>query len=119
MTFLPKAVFGLLVAAGLATAGVAANAQPAQAAVFVAGGVGISFGGGYAPPRYHWYRWHDGYGWHRRWVAYGWSPQAPYARPVYFQSVPVVYGRPEGGYRDWHDRDWHRDHNWYDGGRNR
>ncbi len=113
MHFVPKAVFALVVAAGVGAAGLAANAQPAQAATFVSAGIGISLGGGYAPPpRYHWYSWRDAGGWHRRWVAYGWRPPVAYARPVYFRPAPVVYAHPVSWYHDdgRRDRDWHRDH---------
>ena len=48
---LPKLALGMLLASGVATAAIAASAQPAQAGVVVSVGVG----GGYAPG-YHWYR---------------------------------------------------------------
>jgi len=87
--FLPRAALGLLLAVGVATAAVAATAQPAQAGVVVS----VGFGGGYAPG-YRWYRWHDGYGWHRRWVPLGWAPPvAFFPAPRYGYPVPVVYGR--------------------------
>jgi hypothetical protein len=102
---LPKIAFAVTLALGVATAAVAASAQPAQAGVFVAAG----FGGGYAPG-YHWHRWHDGAGWHRRWVRWGWAPPvavAPaYFAPRFYPEHPGPYGYPHHWYRHPYPGDW-------------
>jgi hypothetical protein len=120
MRSISKLIVSLALAAGVAGTAVVGSTQPAQAETFIGAGAGagfgagvhIGFGGEYAA-RYHWYRWHDGYGWHRRWVPIGWvAPVAFAPRPVYFRPAPVWYGAHRDGYRDWHDgrRDWHADH---------
>ncbi len=127
MNIISKTVLSLMLASGVATAAVATSAQPAQAATFISAGGGISAGvgvsigagfhtAGYYAPRYHWYRWHDGFGWHRRWVPLSWVAPIAYGPPpaafypvryerVRYYPVQVFYGRP--GY--WHDHwGWHR-----------
>jgi hypothetical protein len=79
----------MLLASGVATAAIAASAQPAQAGVVVSVGVG----GGYAPG-YHWYRWQDGYGWHRRWVPLGWVAPVAFRPGPFYPGRPVGYARP-------------------------
>jgi hypothetical protein len=118
MNIIAKATLSLLFASAVAIAGGAATARPAEAATFVSAGFGASAGVGVAihagyAPRYHWYRWHDGFGWHRRWVPFGWVEPVAYAAPprVFVDAAErpryFAYGRP-GYWRD--DRGWRDDH---------